>query len=437
MLDTYFVVNMGGKVRFCYFSYEQVNGHGRRVLHMMTRADFLAWNEHKPEAELWLKNPQRRMYDGLTTDPEKPSVVDGKLNLWTGFGIAPIPGDAQPFVDYVQIILACGQTAWAEYILNWLAWVVQNPGKRINVALCLISPRQGTGKGTLGNLLLTIFGQHGRAIYKAKGLVGDFNKHLADALFVFADEALFAGDLRAADALKSIVTEPYLFIEPKGVDAIQMDNRLSILMATNHRFAAQVEYSDRRYAMFEVLDQKQARAYWDDLHRWLEQGGKFFVQNYLMSRDLTGWHPVDDRPLTPIYMDSRKASLREVHHWWHETIQNETFGYDALDMLHPAPSDVYAGSPPMQVPSHYFEVEKKVLYAAYKHWHRQHEHKASRAVGVAQFWKDFYAMTNGVVEQARPGQRGEQLRVVTLPANGTDPHWEMLQGAFERWLTEY
>ncbi|NOD99583.1 hypothetical protein GS610_20435 [Ruegeria sp. HKCCD6228] len=434
MLAEYFVVNFGGKVRYCHFTAEQMNGHGRRTLHMMTRADFLGWNEHRPEAELWLKNPKRLMYSGLITDPDAPPVHNGKLNLWMGFGIAPYDGDASPFVTFVQTVLACQQDAWAEYILNWLAWVVQNPGKRIGVALCLISARQGTGKGTLGNLLLTIFGQHGRAIYKAKGLVGDFNKHLADALFAFADEALFAGDLRAADALKSIVTEPYLFIEPKGVDAIQMENRLSIMLGTNHRFAAQVEYSDRRFAMFEVNDTPQQRAYWDELHAWLEGGGKFLVLNYLLNRDVSGWHPVDDRPLTPIYLDSRKSSLREVHHWWHETVQNESFGYDPLDTLRPAATEVYEGSPPMPVPSDTFEIDKKVFYAGYKHWHRENEHKAARAVGERQFWKDFYAMTKGEVEQARPGSRGEQKRVVTLPANGNNPDWERLQEAFERWL---
>ncbi len=432
----HFLLNLGKSVRIGGFTPEHVNGHLRHRLDLMSRPDFLLWTKYAEAAEDWLKDPLTKKYVGIICDPSKPAVWDGKLNLWRGFGIQPAAGDAQPFVDYVTILLAQRVPEWAEFILNWLAWVLQNPGERIGVALCLISALQGTGKGSLGNLLLTIFGQHGVSVSRSDGLTGHFNAHLEGALFAFADEALFAGDLRGADAFKNIITEPWISITRKGVDSHNMENRLSILMATNHRFAAQVEWSDRRFAMFEVNEAKQTRSYWDDLHRWLTQGGKNIVLDFLLQRDLTGWHPVDDRPMTPVYMDQRRQSLRETHRWWHEVLEAENLA---------------AGTGGFATPlNKRGEFDKKDFYGLYKAWHERNEHKASRAASQQTFWRDFWAMTQGEAKQSRPGKTStDQVRVVVLPVvptgeseNGPPgmspyhPDWGKLFDAFEKWLAQ-
>ena len=53
---------------------------------------------------------------------------------------------------------------------------------------------QGTGKGLLGTAMLRIFGKHGHHIAQAEHLVGRFQGHLEDCVFLFADEAIFPGD---------------------------------------------------------------------------------------------------------------------------------------------------------------------------------------------------------------------------------------------------
>jgi hypothetical protein len=53
---------------------------------------------------------------------------------------------------------------------------------------------KGTGKGMVGQLLMGIFRDHALHITHSKHLVGNFNAHLVDALFLFLDEAYWAGD---------------------------------------------------------------------------------------------------------------------------------------------------------------------------------------------------------------------------------------------------
>ena len=71
---------------------------------------------------------------------------------------------------------------------------VQNPDKHAGVMIVLQSRKQGTGKSTLGKVMLDIFGQHGALIDDKDRLLGRFNDFLETICFVLAEEMLFAGD---------------------------------------------------------------------------------------------------------------------------------------------------------------------------------------------------------------------------------------------------
>ncbi|RMD95699.1 MAG: hypothetical protein D6811_00400, partial [Alphaproteobacteria bacterium] len=92
-----------------------------------------------PFATWWREHPERRVYPSEATfDPsgETPSDV---LNLWRGWRIDPAPGDCEPMLTYVREVLASGDQRRAEYILAWLADLVQNPGRKPMWALCFPS----------------------------------------------------------------------------------------------------------------------------------------------------------------------------------------------------------------------------------------------------------------------------------------------------------
>ena len=74
------------------------------------------------------------------------------------------------------------------------------------------SKEQGTGKG---GAMTTIFGQHGLQVSDVRHLAGTSMRTCAIPAS-FADEALWPGDPQAEAALKRLLTEDTLFIEPKG-----------------------------------------------------------------------------------------------------------------------------------------------------------------------------------------------------------------------------
>ena len=130
--------------------------------------------------EWWLKHPGRRQYDGLVLDPTtKDAVVRGRLNIWRGFGIKPVKGDCSLFMDHLRFV-AGGDEGRFQYILHWLAWTVQNPARRAEVAL-VFRGEKGCGKGSIGNTMNILFGFHGLQISSADQISGRFNAHLRGA----------------------------------------------------------------------------------------------------------------------------------------------------------------------------------------------------------------------------------------------------------------
>jgi hypothetical protein len=242
-------------------------------------------------------------------------VVDGKLNLWRGWAVQPAPGDWSLMRRHIYEVLASGNPAHGDYMLRFCAWSVQNPGKPAEVALVL-KGMKGTGKGTLGNTMVRIAGQHGVHISSAEHLAGRFNAHLRDAVFLFADEAYWPGDKSAEGNLKRLVTEPDLFIEAKFKDGLRADNCLHIIMATNDDWVVPASEGERRYAVFEVSDQQMQKANWfEPLYRQMENGGYEAMLHDLLHMDLGDWHPRKNIPQTDALRDQQLRSLKPVDRW--------------------------------------------------------------------------------------------------------------------------
>jgi hypothetical protein len=221
----YFVTKEGGKTWVISFERE----HDRLILNYMKFGDFcnLYMNrtvkveakdktQYIPLGKWWLQHPQRRQYDGLIFAPGNPAtVIDNRFNLWRGWGVEPKQGDWGLMREHIRLALASGDQGRFEYTMRWLAWMVQHPDQRAEVAL-VFKGNKGTGKGTLGNCMMKLFGQHSLQVSNAKHLVGNFNAHMRDTCLLFGDECYWPGDKQAEGTLKRLITEPTLFIEAKG-----------------------------------------------------------------------------------------------------------------------------------------------------------------------------------------------------------------------------
>jgi Family of unknown function (DUF5906) len=240
------------------------------------------WKEHQ-----W-RNEQIIVFrPGGTTQPNE-------FNLWRGFGVEPRKGwqKQRRLLRHIRKVICRRDKAKFRYFIRWLAWAVQNPDKHSEVILVLKSRKQGTGKSTVGVVMLKIFGPHGALVDDKERLLGRFNDWLETKSFVLGEEIMWAGDPKSTDKLKSIITANTLQVERKNGPIREIPNRLHPMMTTNHDHAVAAGVGDRRNVVYDVSDEHACDKNWfDPLYRDLETEGINEFLWFLQNLRLGTWHP--------------------------------------------------------------------------------------------------------------------------------------------------
>lgn len=291
----------------------------------------------------WVKAKGRRTYHRMVFQPTKPpdEYWEGEMcvkNQWTGLG-SGLPelaegGSAEPMLRHIRERLADDDATHATYILRWLAYKIQNPSHRNEVALVLRG-QKGAGKGIVGRLMARIFGRHALHIASADMLTGSFNGHLADICFLLADEAFFPGDKANLGRLNVLVTDEYFMLHPKGMMAYQAFNMLSILMLSNEHWVVPATEDERRYAVFDVRPKAQDGAddeYFRELNYWCDEANnplagvniRAFIE-HMQGMDLGGWHPRSDIPQTEALAAQREHTLEPAEQFWLNALREGEF----------------------------------------------------------------------------------------------------------------
>ncbi|WP_342377330.1 DUF5906 domain-containing protein [Myxococcus stipitatus] len=191
---------------------------------------------------------------GLECRPNAPELLLREdetfaVNTWEAPTLTPTPGE-WPDVRRVLLWLAEDE-AGLDWLLNWIAFKVQNPGARPGTAVLLQGP-PGTGKNVLYRIVAHLLGPANCVQIGEADLAKPYNHHYATKLLVFANELLDnhkrGGSL--GDGLKATITDSEVFLENKGVARTLAVNRVALLAATNRTKPIELEESDRRWTVF-------------------------------------------------------------------------------------------------------------------------------------------------------------------------------------------
>ncbi len=260
----------------------------------------------------------------------------GYLNLWRGMAVEPIAGECDRILHFIEHSLCAGDKTSFEYVLNWLARLVQKPGEVGQTAICF-KGAMGTGKGTLGEMVAGWFGSHGQVFSSTGQFTGRFNGHMETLVFGYGDEAVWGGDKSSESALKKLITDRLISVERKGIDIQQGLNRVSLMMASNEEWVAPVKLGqDRRFAICEVSTQyriesyapgtpehKEAVAYWDAVYNQIENGGSEAFLAFLIDRDISKFRPQAEIPRTEARGQQMLQGLGLVECWMLDAVQQE------------------------------------------------------------------------------------------------------------------
>lgn len=296
---------------------------------------------YKALGKYWLEHPKRRQYSRIDFLPSGEVPVD-VYNLWQGFAYTPQKGQWRYMQRHIWHVLAKRNKKAFRYIVQWAAWAVQNPGEPAEVAL-VFKGGKGTGKGTFCRWLKILFGQHGLQIFSAEHISGRFNGHLQDCVLLFADEAIAPNDRNAEAILKGFLTEPTLPMERKGYDVTQVPNHLHVVMASNSDWVVPASGDERRFAVFEVSNEKTGQHDWfERLNEEMENGGAKAMLHFLLNLNLGGWHPRKNIPENSALTDQRIQSLRGPEKIWFNWLSTADTPCKLIDRTPCIPTTTFA-----------------------------------------------------------------------------------------------
>jgi hypothetical protein len=179
---------------------------------------------------------------------------------------------------------------------------------------------QGIGKSFYAEHFGELFGRHFIPVTDPKQVVGNFNKVLHNALFVFSDEAFAANDKRAEGVLKGLVTQSHITIEPKGVDAFKAAKYFRLLLASNKGWVVPTDIDDRRFFVLDVGEvHKDDTAHFGAIDAEWKTGGREAFMEFLLKRDIGSFNH-RRRPETAALVDQKIHTLGGVHRVFYELL---------------------------------------------------------------------------------------------------------------------
>ncbi|MDY0136368.1 MAG: DUF5906 domain-containing protein [Thiomicrospira sp.] len=273
----------------------------------------------------WLS---RAVYiDQIGFDPtEKDTNI--KCNRWSGWPTKPNP--SATYDDCEQLVgllayLCSGETnadELANWILNWIAYPIQNPGAKMQSAIVMHGP-QGTGKSLFWEAVAKIYGEY--SIVLNQGAIEDkFNSDWSERkLFVVADEIVARSEMHhLKNQLKGLITGEWVRINPKNVAAHQERNHMNLVFLSNEHQPIVLENDDRRHCVV-WTPKKLADVFYEKVKTEIDNGGIAALHQMLLTLDLGDFKPWTKPPITKAKQDLIESNLPSPQQFINEYLSGE------------------------------------------------------------------------------------------------------------------
>lgn len=267
--------------------------------------------------EDFMNNPNTSVYKNVCFSPLQAS--HDTLNLWVGPTIVPKPGNWLTIRQFFHSTLCANDNKSFEYLLNFLAHMLQKPQEKPGVMIVFLGG-EGTGKGTFEVILRKIFGATTLLISDVDSVISGFNAQLERAFAVFMDEALFHGNIKATERLKSFVTSNVIQIEEKHLPKRSIQSFHRFFAASNATHFAHIDRDNRRMFYLKVSEFFKGNTdYWRNLHLAIDSGEVEALVYDLQKRDLSKF-VVQIRPESKELLSQKLASLPLLERFWFDSL---------------------------------------------------------------------------------------------------------------------
>lgn len=346
-----------------YAHKQTVFDHYNRIL--LPLADMRDACQHRDVYTRWAQSEYRKIYqlDNVGFDPSGDDD-NIKCNTYDGWPTEPKQGDCQIALDLLDYLCSKqgNRQEVYEYILKWIAYIIQHPGAKMRSALTFHGP-QGTGKNLFWEeIVMPIFGKYSLLIGQ-DALEDKHNDFASSKLLVIADEVVARYDLQhVKNKLKYYITCKTIRINPKNIAAYNETNHMNFVFNANGILPQLLELGDRRHGVV-WTPEKLSKDFYYDVGKAIEHKGLIEAFHwYLLNEvDLTGFNEFVEPPMTDAKQDVIELSQSSPERFCCEWLDGQI-----EDM-------------PANIP-----IISMELYEVYKYWCRLHgftPHNSANFIG--------------------------------------------------------
>jgi hypothetical protein len=246
---------------------------------------------------LYMKTEYKQKFSNFDFEPNKKHI-DDKYNLFNGFIYDNNNNNdydqntVNIYLNHIKYMCNNDQKAY-NYLINWLAHIIQKPEEKTNVALVFYSIVEGVGKNFIFDIYCELLKGYTTTFRDTDALTDRFNGDMMGKIFVLGDE-INARAQEVANELKNIITRQKEIIEFKGKDKYQVNDYKNYAFTTNNENVFKVSNTDRRYVFIECPEEKKDVEYYKRLVQFRNTPSELQqLFNYFKTKDLNNFECVN------------------------------------------------------------------------------------------------------------------------------------------------
>ena len=225
------------------------------------------------------------------------------LNSYKPGNIKPIKpeteGDIKPWKELLEHVIPIKEER--EFVLDWLAHIVQKPWVKNRVIILIYTKKQRFGKGSIFDTMTDILGETNAIPTDVKGIL-DKGVTFAEKQFVLVDECKSVGGWgeksNLVNDLKKVATETRIQQRKLFVDYKTIKTQTCYLILTNQPDALNMDKEDERYFVIKNENPKKDKSWYKAYHKWRQDKGSSYVYYLLKNRDISKFDPNEPAPST-------------------------------------------------------------------------------------------------------------------------------------------
>ncbi|KAA6354618.1 MAG: hypothetical protein EZS28_049855, partial [Streblomastix strix] len=209
--------------------------------------------------------------------------------------------------------IAAGDERVYQYILNWIAWMIQNPGKKSRAAI-ILQGRQGIGKNRFTDVIAELTNRYSCPnITNIDEFTCNFNQFVENKMFSVMNEIRnYDSKKSVAIEMKSIISDLTIRINEKNQPRRKAEKVMNIIYVTNADSPLQLDTDERRYlvcackTIHQVIEDHKDVEYFCELSQSYTQEFYENLMTFFLERDISQFNP------TLIPMTEAKKQLINV-----------------------------------------------------------------------------------------------------------------------------